>query len=63
MQNIECKALDGTSFDWMTEPVQYFHLFFNLDLLGLIMQETILNGNKMKMQNIPTTKRATVTDW
>jgi hypothetical protein len=34
-----------------------------LDLFDLILQETTLNGNKNKMQNMPPTKRARITDW
>jgi hypothetical protein len=50
VQNNEHKAVVPTSFDWRTEPVEYFYLFFDLDLLNLILQKTILNGNKKKMQ-------------
>jgi hypothetical protein len=63
VQNIEHKAVVPSSFDWTTEPVQYFELFFDLDLLGLILQENTLHGNKRKMQNMPPTKRARITDW
>jgi hypothetical protein len=42
-------------------PVCYFYLFFDLDLLDLIPQETILN--KKKMQNMASNKRASITDW
>jgi hypothetical protein len=49
VQNILCKAVVPSSFNWRTEPVDYFHLF-DLDLLALILQKTILNGNKKKMQ-------------
>jgi hypothetical protein len=40
VQSIGCKAVLQTSFDWKTEPVEYFHLFFDLALLDLILQET-----------------------
>jgi hypothetical protein len=52
-----------SSFDWTSELVQYFHLFFDMDLLDLILLETTLNGNKKKMQSMPPTKRARITDW
>jgi hypothetical protein len=32
VQNIEYKAVAPSSFDWTAEPVEYFHLFFHLDL-------------------------------
>lgn len=63
MQNIECEAIVPSSFDWKTEPVEYFNLYFTLDLLDLILQETILNilnGNEKKMQNMPPTKTARI---
>jgi hypothetical protein len=63
VQNIERKAIVPSSFDWTTDPVQYFELFFDLDLLDLILRETTLHGNKRKMQNMPPTKRARITDW
>jgi hypothetical protein len=53
VQNIECRAAAPSSFGWTTEPVQYFELFFDLDLLDLILQETTRHGNKRKMQNMP----------
>jgi hypothetical protein len=56
VQNTECKAVVPSSFDWTTEPVEYFDLFFDLDLLDLILQETTLNGNKRKMHNMPPPK-------
>jgi hypothetical protein len=31
--------------------------------LDLILQETTLHGSKKKMQNMPPTKRARITDW
>jgi hypothetical protein len=34
-----------------------------MDFLELILQETTLNGNKKKMQSMPPTKRARITDW
>jgi hypothetical protein len=57
------QAVVPSSFDWTTEPVQYFELFFHLDLLDLILQEATLNGKKKKMQNMPPTIRARNTDW
>jgi hypothetical protein len=63
VQNTEHKATVPPSFDWITEPDQYFHLFFDTELLKLILQETTLNGNRKKMQSIPSTKRASITDW
>jgi hypothetical protein len=53
VQNIECKAAVTSSFHWTTEPDEYSNLFFDLDLLGLILQGTTLNGNKKKMRNMP----------
>jgi hypothetical protein len=55
VQNIE-----PSSFGWRTQLVDYFYIiiiiiifnFFDLDLLGLTLQLTILNGNKKKMQNM-----------
>jgi hypothetical protein len=49
VQNIERKTIVPV-FDWTTEHVQYFHLFFDMDVLKLVPQETTLNGNKNKMQ-------------
>jgi hypothetical protein len=53
-KSTECKAIVPSSLDWTTEPVQYFHIFFNMDVSNIILQETTLNG---------TYKRARITDW
>jgi hypothetical protein len=55
-QNIEYTAVVPSSFDWTTEPVQYFELFFDLDVLGLILQETTLMGTKIKCKICPLPK-------
>jgi hypothetical protein len=41
-----------------TQPVKYFHFFFDMDSLKLILEETTLNGNKKKIQSMPP-----ITDW
>jgi hypothetical protein len=51
------------NIDLTTEPVQYFYLFCDIYFLKLILQETTLNGNKRKMQSMPPTKIARITDW
>jgi hypothetical protein len=59
VQNTECKPVVPSSSDWTTEPAV-------LDLLDLILQETILNGNKKKkiQHALPSpTKRTRITDW
>lgn len=58
VQNTECEADVPSSFVLRTEPVEYFYFLFDLDLLDFIPQETTLNGNKKKMRNMPSTKRA-----
>jgi hypothetical protein len=47
---------------WTSEPAEYSNLFFDLDLLDLILQKTTLNGNKNKTKNMPPSKRARITD-
>jgi hypothetical protein len=62
-KNTKCKAVIPSSLDYRTQPAEYSYLFFDLNLLILIPQRTIFNGNKNKMQNMPPTKRARITDW
>lgn len=39
-----------TGFDENTEPIEYFHLFFNDDLISLICHETNLYANKRRTE-------------
>jgi hypothetical protein len=51
-----------SSFDSSTEPVEYFHLFFD-DLLNLFMTETIIYANMKQRIHTPPTKRARTAAW
>jgi hypothetical protein len=37
VQAAERKFIVLSSIDWKTEPIEYFHLFFDLDSLDLIL--------------------------
>jgi hypothetical protein len=61
--NIDSGPVLPSSFDSSTEPVEYFHLFFDEDLLNLIVTETNIYANmKQQIQN-PPTKRARTAAW
>jgi hypothetical protein len=37
VQDFECKAVVPTNYDWTTETSEYYNLFFDQDLLDLIL--------------------------
>jgi hypothetical protein len=56
--NIDSGPVLPGSSDSSTEPVEYFHLFFDDDLLNLIMTETNIYANTKQQIQTPPTKRA-----
>jgi hypothetical protein len=61
--NIESGPVLPSSFDSSTEPVEYFHLFFDEDLLNLIVTEANIYANTKQQIQTPATKCTRMTAW
>jgi hypothetical protein len=61
--NIDSGPVLPSCFDSSTEPVEYFHLFFDEDLLNLIVTETNVYANTKQQIQSPPNKRARTAAW